>query len=190
MTEHQNSYYLADGGLIRGVYNYDVPRQALNELANWAKVCAQGLAQEADRVRFTQAIDALAQTVYVSIADFKEVNFNGLFGSDWQCNVCGHVVPGNDSDALDTHRRYHREVTGAICDYFWGSHGCSVPVEVPHTIHFCGDPGSICCQFDEEADDDHRIRYWDDATFAWGDWKPYGEGFRFVPESDEESGDA
>ncbi len=63
------------------------------------------------------------------------------------------------------------------CGFFWGSHGCSISAYEPHTTHFCGEPGSICCEYNALADPSFRVRFWDDAMGSWLDWRPYGPGF-------------
>ena len=67
------------------------------------------------------------------------------------------------------------------CNYYWGSHGCDLPMDPPHSIHICD--GGDCSEYNEEADDQHRIRFvvWDDETgepSGYTHWGPYIEGFR------------
>lgn len=72
------------------------------------------------------------------------------------------------------------------CGFFWGTHGCSISGDEPHTIHFCGDSGSFCCQYDEQAYPQHRVSFWDDATLSWGDWRSYSAGFRVLRQPSRE----
>jgi hypothetical protein len=76
-----------------------------------------------------------------------------------------------------------------ICNYCWGSHGCELP-KGDHTTHQCSIPMTdddgmfsvvMCCEYDEKADPDRRVRHnhaSDDEPTEWGEWGPYGEGWR------------
>lgn len=65
----------------------------------------------------------------------------------------------------------------ATCRYYWGSHGCDLVAGHPGSIHECGagDPEGLCCQYDQAADPDHRVRH--TQGDGWTEWGPYGEGF-------------
>jgi hypothetical protein len=62
------------------------------------------------------------------------------------------------------------------CDTFWGSHGCHIPLDIPHTIHVCGydsDEGP-CCEYNP-ADGTCRYQWNDDGS--WSEWMYYGPSF-------------
>ena len=68
-----------------------------------------------------------------------------------------------------------------ICNYFWGSHGCSLPMG-DHTAHQCGvdEDGSTCSQHDEVA---QKRRYAsrnddDETEYEWSEWMDAGPGWR------------
>lgn len=81
------------------------------------------------------------------------------------------------------------------CNFYWGSHGCSLDAG-DHRIHQCGTyweehfdidyeemvDADICCQYDEDADEDHRVRH---ASFEndedWSEWGPYSDGWYQEP---------
>lgn len=81
-----------------------------------------------------------------------------------------------------------------VCNFFWGSHGCDLEPG-DHRIHQCGTywdehyndeyedmvDADICCQYDEGADEDQRVRWADDNPETWSEWGPYGEGWRQEP---------
>lgn len=64
------------------------------------------------------------------------------------------------------------------CDFFWGSHGCDLPPG-HGLVHECdsGDPDGPCCQYDEQAPPDRRVRFAVSDSAGWGEWGPYGEGW-------------
>lgn len=72
-------------------------------------------------------------------------------------------------------------MTGTPCPFFWGSHGCGL--EIGHgSVHECnpgdpGDPDEPCCQYDEQAPPDRRVRFAVGEPAGWGEWGPYGEGW-------------
>ena len=77
------------------------------------------------------------------------------------------------------------------CNFYWGSHGCDLDAG-DHRIHQCGAyweehynidyedmvDADMCCQYDEDADEAHRVRWAADDEGTWDDWGPYGEGWR------------
>lgn len=65
----------------------------------------------------------------------------------------------------------------ALCDFFWGTHGCDLSSGHAGLVHRCGsdDPEGPCCEYDESAAPDHRVRH---MFEEWGDWGPYGDGWR------------
>lgn len=76
------------------------------------------------------------------------------------------------------------------CNFFWGSHGCSLPAAWPHRVHLCSSYEwaldeddedvktlSHCCEYDEDRPADARVNWWyHDGTRSG--WKEYGEGWR------------
>jgi hypothetical protein len=72
------------------------------------------------------------------------------------------------------------------CDFFWGSHGCDLPKR-HRGSHRCiistwDDDGletvTPCCEYDETVLPGLRVRHYNDSQERWGEWGPYGEGWR------------
>jgi hypothetical protein len=70
-----------------------------------------------------------------------------------------------------------------LCNYFWGSHGCDMLAgheAVTGPIHTCGtrDEDGVCCQYDESAAPEHRVRFLEGEPDEWALWGRYSEGWR------------
>ena len=71
------------------------------------------------------------------------------------------------------------------CNFYWGSHGCGLQ-HGNHRLHQCryreidedGIVGlvQICCEYDEDAPEELRVRYWQNGEPM--EWSAYGEGWR------------
>lgn len=83
----------------------------------------------------------------------------------------------------NSNRDYCHNPAGQL--FFWGSHGCDRG-QHDDLIHRCGvfDSEGPCCEYDEAAEPDRRIRYWleseadddEEPTGYWGNWRAFGQG--------------
>jgi hypothetical protein len=62
-----------------------------------------------------------------------------------------------------------------LCDIFWGSHGCSLPADPPHTIHVCSMGGKVCSEMrvrsgsgGSKGNCSVRLAYTDGS--GWSEW--------------------
>jgi hypothetical protein len=77
-----------------------------------------------------------------------------------------------------------------MCNFCWGSHGCSLPVG-HEGVHRClvgywdEDSETLtenvsCCEYDEQRPATARVRHnygEDNEPEQWGEWGPYGDGW-------------